>query len=75
MTSFAAILGFLPLASASGAGALARQVTGFVLIGGMLAASFIAICFVPLTFFVVERLGQGRKEKAVDSKGEGSGHD
>mgnify|MGYP006268693029 CR=1 FL=1 len=55
MTSFAAILGFLPLAMASGAGALARQVTGFVLIGGMVAASFIAICLVPLTFYVVEQ--------------------
>jgi HAE1 family hydrophobic/amphiphilic exporter-1 len=68
MTSFAAILGFLPLAMASGAGALARQVTGYVLIGGMMAASFIAICLVPLTFFIVEefkgfRLFRRRKSR------------
>ncbi|WNV05504.1 efflux RND transporter permease subunit [Candidatus Methylospira mobilis] len=56
MTSFAAILGFVPLATASGAGSLARQVTGFVLIGGMLASSFIAICLVPVTFYVAENL-------------------
>jgi hydrophobic/amphiphilic exporter-1 (mainly G- bacteria), HAE1 family len=56
MTSFAAILGFIPLATASGAGSLARQVTGFVLIGGMLASSFIAICLVPVTFYVAENM-------------------
>lgn len=56
MTSFAAILGFLPLATASGAGALAREATGYVLIGGMLSASLIAICLVPWSFIVIERL-------------------
>ena len=71
MTSFAAILGFLPLASASGAGALARQVTGFVLIGGMLTASFIAICMVPLTFYVVERFGSARTPSSKPGDKEG----
>lgn len=65
MTSFAAILGFMPLATAGGAGALARQVTGFVLIGGMLAASFIAICLVPVTFYVVEKLVRQRTAPAT----------
>jgi len=56
MTSFAFILGCVPLAKASGAGALSRQVMGFAVIGGMLAASFIAIFLIPVTFYVVERL-------------------
>ena len=57
MTSFAFILGCVPLAKASGAGALSRQVMGFAVIGGMGAASFIAIFFIPVMFYVVEKLG------------------
>jgi HAE1 family hydrophobic/amphiphilic exporter-1 len=57
MTSFAFILGCVPLAKASGAGALSRQVMGFTVIGGMLAASAIAIFMIPVTFYVVEKLG------------------
>ncbi len=56
MTSFAFILGCLPLAKASGAGALSRQVMGFTVIGGMLAATFIAIFIIPVTFYLVERV-------------------
>ncbi len=56
MTSFAFILGCVPLAVASGAGAVARQVMGTGVIGGMLAASFIAIFLIPMTFYIVERL-------------------
>jgi hydrophobic/amphiphilic exporter-1 (mainly G- bacteria), HAE1 family len=56
MTSFAFILGCVPLAIASGSGAIARQVMGTGVIGGMLAASFIAIFLIPMTFYVVERL-------------------
>jgi len=56
MTSFAFILGCVPLAKASGAGALSRQVMGFVVIGGMLAASFIAIFLIPVLYYLVERL-------------------
>jgi hydrophobic/amphiphilic exporter-1 (mainly G- bacteria), HAE1 family len=55
MTSFAFILGCVPLARSSGAGALSRQVMGFTVIGGMLAASFIAIFLIPVTFYVVEK--------------------
>ena len=55
MTSFAFILGCVPLATASGAGGLSRQVMGFTVIGGMLAASFIAIFLIPVTFYVVEK--------------------
>jgi HAE1 family hydrophobic/amphiphilic exporter-1 len=56
MTSFAFILGCVPLAIASGSGAVARQVMGTGVIGGMLAASFIAIFLIPMTFYVVEKL-------------------
>ena len=57
MTSFAFILGCVPLAIASGAGAISRQVMGIVVIGGMLAASFIAIFLIPVTYYVVTKLG------------------
>jgi hydrophobic/amphiphilic exporter-1 (mainly G- bacteria), HAE1 family len=60
MTSFAFILGCVPLATASGAGALSRQVMGFAVIGGMSAASFLAIFLIPVLFYVVEKLGGGK---------------
>jgi len=60
MTSFAFILGCVPLAIASGAGAISRQVMGITVIFGMLAASFIAIFLIPVTFYVVEKIG-GKK--------------
>jgi HAE1 family hydrophobic/amphiphilic exporter-1 len=56
MTSFAFILGCVPLWMASGSGAIARQVMGTTVIGGMLAASAIAIFLIPLSFYLVERL-------------------
>src|SRR5512136_266801 len=56
MTSFAFILGCVPLALASGAGAISRQVMGMAVIGGMLTASFIAIFLIPVTFYVMEKL-------------------
>jgi HAE1 family hydrophobic/amphiphilic exporter-1 len=69
MTSFAFILGCVPLAKASGAGALSRQVMGFAVIGGMGAASFIAIFLIPVTFYVVEKLN-GEKQHALTKSGE-----
>ncbi|MCX7003966.1 MAG: efflux RND transporter permease subunit, partial [bacterium] len=57
MTAFAFILGCVPLAVASGAGALSRQVMGFTVIGGMLASTFLAIFLIPVSFHVVEKLG------------------
>ena len=64
MTSFAFILGCVPLAKASGAGALSRQVMGFTVIGGMLAASFVAIFLIPVAFYLVEKLSSGGHGKA-----------
>ena len=55
MTSFAFIFGVLPLALASGAGANSRIAIGTSVIGGMLAASFIAIFYIPLFFVLVRR--------------------
>jgi HAE1 family hydrophobic/amphiphilic exporter-1 len=55
MTSFAFILGCVPLWTATGAGAVARQIMGTTVIGGMLAASLIGIFFVPAIFYLVER--------------------
>jgi len=62
MTSFAFILGCVPLAIASGSGAIARKVMGTTVIGGMLAATAIAIFLIPVTFYVVEKLSY-RKSK------------
>jgi HAE1 family hydrophobic/amphiphilic exporter-1 len=62
MTSFAFILGCVPLATASGAGALSRQVMGYLVIGGMLAASFLAIFLIPMLFYLVERFTGGKKQ-------------
>lgn len=56
MTAFAFILGCVPLWTATGAGGVSRQILGTVVIGGMLAATLIAVFFVPVTFSVVERL-------------------
>jgi HAE1 family hydrophobic/amphiphilic exporter-1 len=56
MTSFAFVLGCVPLWTASGAGSVARQIMGTTVIGGMLAATFIGVFFIPVLFVVVERL-------------------
>src|SRR5258706_521253 len=63
MTSLAFVLGVLPLAIASGAGAAARRSMGTGVEGGMLAATFIATLFVPLFFIVLTR-GKARQAAA-----------
>ena len=55
MTSFAFILGCVPLWTASGAGSVARQIMGTTVIGGMMAASVLGIFTVPAIFYLVER--------------------
>jgi len=55
MTSFAFILGTVPLWTATGAGSVARQIMGTTVIGGMLAASFLGVFFIPVVFYVVEK--------------------
>jgi len=76
MTSFAFILGCVPLWMAQGSGAVGRRILGTVVIGGMSAASLIAIFLIPVAFAVVEGLSSrlSRHPKlqpaAVDPKGE-----
>jgi HAE1 family hydrophobic/amphiphilic exporter-1 len=65
MTSFAFILGCIPLWTASGAGAVARQVMGTTVIGGMLAASVVGVFFIPAMFYVVERISGAERRKAL----------
>jgi hydrophobe/amphiphile efflux-1 (HAE1) family protein len=62
MTSFAFILGVTPLLVAHGAGASSRRALGTTVFGGMNAATLLAIFFVPVLFFVVERIAE-RKGK------------
>ena len=61
MTSLAFILGVVPLAISSGAGAVARQTIGVTVIGGMLAATFLAIFFVPVLYVVITKIAYGKK--------------
>jgi hydrophobic/amphiphilic exporter-1 (mainly G- bacteria), HAE1 family len=87
MTAFAFILGCVPLWTATGAGGISRQVLGSVVIGGMLAATVLAIFFIPVSFDVVERFGLwlsgGKKElppgqappATPDASAKGAGHD
>ena len=56
MTSFAFILGCVPLWTATGAGSVARQIMGTTVIGGMLAASVIGIFLIPAIFYLVEKV-------------------
>src|SRR2546425_347178 len=60
MTSFAFIFGMIPLWVATGAGAIARQILGTVVITGMLAATAIAIFIIPVLFVLVERFANRR---------------
>ena len=62
MTSLAFILGVLPLVLASGAGAVARQTIGLTVLGGMLAATTLAIFIVPVLFVLITKLSYGQKK-------------
>ena len=61
MTSFAFILGCVPLFIATGAGSVGRQIMGTTVIGGMLAATGLAIFIIPALYVLVERLAIMRK--------------
>ena len=64
MTSLAFILGVLPLVLATGAGAVARRTIGFTVLGGMTAASTLAIFIVPVLFVVITRMSYGKEKLA-----------
>jgi HAE1 family hydrophobic/amphiphilic exporter-1 len=68
MTSFAFILGTVPLGIATGAGAVSRRIMGTVVIGGMLAATCIAACLIPVTFYVIEKFASQRREAKSEVK-------
>ena len=73
MTSFAFIFGVGPLALSTGAGAVARQIMGTVVIGGTIAASVIAIFLIPVTFYVVGKVSRRGKDEE-QAKKEGGKH-
>jgi HAE1 family hydrophobic/amphiphilic exporter-1 len=60
MTALAFILGVLPLVLASGAGAHARVILGFTVLGGMLAATALGILVIPVCYYTVERWARRR---------------
>jgi HAE1 family hydrophobic/amphiphilic exporter-1 len=68
MTSLAFIAGCVPLAFASGSGALARKIMGTGVIGGMLAASAIAIFLIPAGYCVVERITASFRRRTHDNR-------
>jgi len=73
MTSFAFILGSTPLWFATGAGAVSRRVLGTVVIGGMLAATCVAVCLIPVTFYVVEKLANRCRKKEAQTAASSGG--
>ncbi|WP_050425298.1 efflux RND transporter permease subunit [Bradyrhizobium tropiciagri] len=72
MTSFAFILGVVPLVLATGAGASARKSIGITVFSGMIASTCLAVLFVPAFFVVVQRFAnwrEARKAKAMEPHG------
>jgi HAE1 family hydrophobic/amphiphilic exporter-1 len=63
MTSFAFILGCVPLWTASGAGSVARQIMGTTVIGGMLAASVLGVFAIPASFYLVEHWSAAARQR------------
>jgi HAE1 family hydrophobic/amphiphilic exporter-1 len=66
MTSFAFILGVLPLAFATGAGAAARNSIGTSVAGGMLASTFLSIFFIPVLYVAIRTLAPGKLRRSAD---------
>jgi HAE1 family hydrophobic/amphiphilic exporter-1 len=65
MTSFAFILGVVPLALSTGSGAIARQIMGTAVMGGVAAGSLITLLLIPVTFYIVGRVvARRRRERA-----------
>ncbi len=72
MTSMAFMLGVTPLALSDGAGAASQNAIGITVMGGMAAATFLAIFFVPLFYVIVEKTFHRKKSDAVDQEKESS---
>ncbi len=69
MTSLAFIFGVLPLAIATGAGANARHSIGTGIMGGMIGEATLAMLYVPLFFYIFDRLAERKKKKAPAAEG------
>ena len=70
MTSFAFILGVLPLAFADGAGAGARRSVGTAVAGGMVASTFLSIVFIPVLYVVIRTLVPGKTRHQLHAEHE-----
>ncbi|MBU1776466.1 MAG: efflux RND transporter permease subunit, partial [Gammaproteobacteria bacterium] len=68
MTSIAFILGVLPLAISTGAGANGRHAIGTGVMGGMIAATVLAVFLVPVFYVVIRRIFPGRERPQEDGK-------
>ena len=68
MTSFAFILGVMPLALATGAGAGARNSVGTSVAGGMLASTLLSVIFIPVLYVVIRSLVPGRARRRADDE-------
>ena len=68
MTSFAFILGIVPLVNATGAGAASRQALGTAVFGGMVAATFLAVFFVPVFYVVVQGFAESRRRRPAPAE-------
>jgi HAE1 family hydrophobic/amphiphilic exporter-1 len=66
MTSFAFVLGVLPLAFATGAGAGARNSVGTSVAGGMLASTLLSVIFIPVLYVVIRSLAPGRARRGAE---------
>ncbi len=75
MTSFAFILGVMPLAVSTGAGAASRHDLGTGVIGGMLSATLLAVFFVPAFYVLVRRVFKSRQERDFSSQSGGAGNE
>jgi hydrophobe/amphiphile efflux-1 (HAE1) family protein len=64
MTAFAFILGVVPLLTATGAGAEGRKVMGMTVVAGMLVATILGVCLIPMLFVAVEKVTGGSKHAA-----------
>ncbi len=73
MTAFSFILGVIPLLIATGAGAGARKALGTAVFGGMLAATFLGVCFVPGLFVLFQKMGRKKQPPPETTSGAGSG--
>src|SRR5215470_582208 len=72
MTAFAFLLGTIPLAVATGSGALSRQILGTTVIGGTLAATLIAIFMIPAGYYMIQRVSERGKPAAPVARAGGA---